>query len=34
VLGSWIRDYLTRERNLRQLFNHSQTQSRLVKLSR
>jgi NADH dehydrogenase len=34
VFGSWIRDYLTRERNLRQLFNHSQTQSRLVKLSR
>jgi NADH:ubiquinone reductase (H+-translocating) len=33
VLGSWIRDYLTRERNLRQLFNHRQiSQSRLVKL--
>lgn len=33
VLGSWIRDYLTKERNLRQLFNHRQiSQSRLAKL--
>ncbi len=33
VLGSWIRDYLTRERNLRQLFNHRQiSQSRLAEL--
>lgn len=35
VLGSWIRDYLTGERNVRQLFNHRQiNRSKLVNLSK
>lgn len=35
VFGSWIRDYLTGERNLRQLFNHRQiSRSRLAELSK